>query len=476
MSTLALTGNSKQKRTILNLVSVVLILAQIVVLYFKGLELFQVIYDISNLAGYCKAFAYSFVLLLPIFAAVCLFIMSSTLKNIDETTLMISYSGSKIQKQMLTTLLQSIGGCLIMLWLFVLFVNYAWLITPFPAAFTSEVAAAGQTYFKLYGAIENVVVVLLFGCIGMACMIIAGRLNPDKSLETAQRRYGYYFCIPFIVGGLVFVLFPTIESIIYSLSTVSFDPDKGLVSNEWGLMNYEEIWMIQTSFKEKIFASLQSMVTNVPIVVIFAFFMASVLNTKFIGRGFARSVMFLPVIISSGIILSLANGDMASNLISSGDRFAATSGDTFEVTTAFQIMLEDMNLNQTLVKFIVDSVANISNIVNMSAVSIVIFIAGLQGISPSIYEASYIEGATKWEVFWKISLPMVSPLILTSVVYTIVDNFCGQNNSVVSTIHSTITKTEYDIASAMAVSYSLIIIVILMVVFAVLSKVVFYQD
>ncbi|MBQ2391430.1 MAG: sugar ABC transporter permease, partial [Clostridia bacterium] len=221
---------------------------------------------------------------------------------------------------------------------------------------------------------------------------------------------------------------------------------------------------------------LQSMVTNVPIVVIFAFFMASVLNTKFIGRGFARSVMFLPVIISSGIILSLANGDMASNLISSGDRFAATSGDTFEVTTAFQIMLEDMNLNQTLVKFIVDSVANISNIVNMSAVSIVIFIAGLQGISPSIYEASYIEGATKWEVFWKISLPMVSPLILTSVVYTIVDNFCGQNNSVVSTIHSTITKTEYDIASAMAVSYSLIIIVILMVVFAVLSKVVFYQD
>ena len=87
-----------------------------------------------------------------------------------------------------------------------------------------------------------------------------------------------------------------------------------------------------------------------------------------------------------------------------------------------------------------------------------------------------MEGATKWETFWKISLPMVSPLILLSVVYTIVDNFNGSNNEVITQIHTKVSQVAFDTASAMGVSYSLIIIAILVIVFAVLNKVVFYQD
>ena len=299
-----------------------------------------------------------------------------------------------------------------------------------------------------------------------------------KSLEAKQKISGYLFTLPFAIGSIVFVIFPMICAVIFSFATLK--NGSGFLGNDysnWGLVNFSEIWMETTSFREAILSSLSEMLYNVPVVVIFAFFMASVLNQKFKGRGFFRSVMFLPVIISAGLILSLSGDGLIASIVSSGDRFSETgSGSAIQVTDMFQTMLEDMNVADWMVKLIVNSVANISNIVSMSAISIVIFIAGLQSISPSIYEASYMEGATKWETFWKISLPMVSPLILLSVVYTIVDNFNGSNNQVIAQIHDKVNKVAFVTASAMGVSYSLIIITILVIVFAILNKVVFYQD
>ncbi|MGN0114977.1 MAG: carbohydrate ABC transporter permease [Acutalibacteraceae bacterium] len=297
-----------------------------------------------------------------------------------------------------------------------------------------------------------------------------------RSIEVKQRRYGYMFSLPFIIGALIFVIYPMILSILQSFSDVTFDPTHGLVMNFADpIANYKKIWWDELTFRDAVIAALKNMALNVPIVVIFSFFMASVLNTKFIGRGFARSVMFMPVIIASGIVSTLSNNSAAS-LLDSADRFSSTADGGVQVTTAFETLLEGMDIDPTLINFIMSAVNNISSIVTMSAVSIVIFIAGLQSISPSIYEASYIEGATKWEVFWKISLPMVSPLILLSIVWTIVDSFNSSNSYVIYLIHNNIVGTEYDVAAAMACSYSLIIVVLLLVVFAVLSKIVFYQD
>lgn len=300
------------------------------------------------------------------------------------------------------------------------------------------------------------------------------------SLEVKQRRYGYLFTLPFIIGAIVFIIFPLIVSVICSFATVKQGTGfMGYEYSNWGMVNYSKIWIENNSFAQVVLGSLKDMVTTVPVVVIFAFFMASILNAKFKGRGFFRSIMFMPVVISSGLVVSLSGDALAQQMMSgSGDRFAetASSGGAIQVTDAFQMMLEEMDIADWMIDLIVGSVSGISTIVSMSAVSIIIFISGLQSISPSIYEASYIEGATKWEVFWKISLPMVSPLILTSVVYTIVDNFNGTTNNVVTMIHNNIVSMKFDVASAMAVSYSLIILVILAIVFAVLNKIVFYQD
>ncbi len=321
----------------------------------------------------------------------------------------------------------------------------------------------------------------------------------NKSLEVAQRKYGYIFTLPFIIGGVLLVLLPLVVSIVLSFAEVKRGNAVGFAENlqqlfasgkfqflnfelsNWGLGNYEHIWLEDTNFRQVVLNSLQSMLYTVPVVVIFAFFIASVLNEKFAGRGFFRSVMFMPVIISSGLVVSLGSATgLLSQISSAGeDKFSADVGSgeaAIQVTEVFETMLVEMEIPDWIINLIVDSVSSISTIVSMAAISIVIFIAGLQSISPSIYEASYIEGATKWEVFWKISLPMVSPLILLSVVYTIVDNFNGSNNQVIGTIHSNIISVNYDIASAMAVCYSIIILLILVVVFAVLNKVVFYQD
>ena len=300
------------------------------------------------------------------------------------------------------------------------------------------------------------------------------------SLEVKQRRYGYLFTSPFIVGGVVFVLIPLVLSIVFSFATImQGEGFLGYDYSPWGFQNYNKIWVENNTFAQQLLNALESMLYNVPVVVIFSFFMASVLNTKFVGRGFARSVMFMPVIISSGLVISLSADTLASSIMQSGgDRFtetAVSSGGAIQVTEAFEIMLEEMDIASWMIDLVVGSVSG-STIVSMSAVSIVIFIAGLQSISPSIYEASYIEGATKWEVFWKISLPMVSPLILTSVVYTIVDNFNSSRSGVIYMIHEQVVKTNLDVASAMAVSYSIVILVILALVFAVLNKIVFYQD
>ncbi len=321
----------------------------------------------------------------------------------------------------------------------------------------------------------------------------------NKSLEVAQRKYGYIFTLPFIIGGVLLVLLPLVMSVVLSFAEVRRGDTVGFAENfqqlfstgkfqflnfelsNWGLGNYEQIWLEDTNFRQVVLDSLQSMLYTVPVVVIFAFFIASVLNEKFAGRGFFRSVMFMPVIISSGLVVSLGAATSLLGSISSAgeDKFASDVGSgeaAIQVTDVFETMLVEMEIPDWIINLIVDSVSSISTIVSMAAISIVIFIAGLQSISPSIYEASYIEGATKWEVFWKISLPMVSPLILLSVVYTIVDNFNGSNNHVIGTIHSNIISVNYDIASAMAVCYSIIILLILVVVFAVLNKVVFYQD
>lgn len=300
------------------------------------------------------------------------------------------------------------------------------------------------------------------------------RRGKATSFERKRQRYGYYFVFPFLLGFLLFELFPLIQSVYFSFcdltaSATSYDAS-------WvGLQHYKNILFVDPEYRKTLVSSLGNMLVNVPVAVLFSFFLASVLNQKFIGRTVARTILFLPVILSSGMIMSLSSADFFNYSMAATGNLAGGAGAT--LSGSFTAVMENLNVNAQLISFISDLVSRIYDITIMSAVPMVIFLSGLQSISPSIYEASYIEGATKWEVFWKISFPMVSSLVLVNVVYCIVDSFTSEQNAAISSIHSAMfSSAQYGQGSAMAILYFVIISLILTVVYFIINRLVFYYD
>ena len=141
------------------------------------------------------------------------------------------------------------------------------------------------------------------------------------------------------------------------------------------------------------------------------------------------------------------------------------------------LYLQELNISPQITHFIIDTVSRVYDITVMSAVPIIIFLAGLQSVSPSLFEAGYMEGATKWEIFWKISLPMVSPLILVSVVYCVIDSFTNVSNPVISRIHSSAYDSlNFGLSAAMAWSYTVLILAVLGLIYKLINRHIFYHE
>ena len=139
-----------------------------------------------------------------------------------------------------------------------------------------------------------------------------------------------------------------------------------------------------------------------------------------------------------------------------------------------QRLFSSMKVGTEIVEYVTTAINNIYGIVNRSGVQMLIFLASLQSISPAIYESCKIDGATAWETFWKITFPMISPMILVNGVYTIIDSFTTASNPVMSFI-STVYKENDVLSSAMSWIYFLIVILIVAVIASIFSAFVFYQ-
>ena len=183
-------------------------------------------------------------------------------------------------------------------------------------------------------------------------------------------------------------------------------------------------------------------------------------------------IFFLPVIMGAGIILAMEQTDYMMLLHS------APAADTTAVGgDALRNLLFQMNLPETLLEYVVSAVERIPQIIRASGVQILIFLAGLQSISPALFEAADVEGATAWERFWMITFPMMSPLILTNVVYSIIDSFTSAYNELIVLIRSTaFGGAGYGVSSAMSWIYYLAILVILGITIRIISRNVFYHE
>jgi ABC-type sugar transport system permease subunit len=293
------------------------------------------------------------------------------------------------------------------------------------------------------------------------------------SLEQKNRYYGLYFILPWFIGFLLLFMVPLISSFRYSLSNLQVS-NEGFTLEFIGLANFREALFSHESYVRMLTESVINIVVNTPLIIIFSLFFAVILNQKFHGRVLARAIFFLPVILASGIIASIENGDLMQSVVRSANDMTG-GGLSVMKNLDLTIMLLESGMSPILVEYLTGAVSRIYEIVSQSGVQILIFLAGLQSISPSLYEAAKIEGSTGYEAFWKITFPMLSPLILTNLVYTIVDSFISDQTSRL-VVDTAFKSFNFGLSAAMSWMYFGVIALILWVTTALVSRKVFYQN
>jgi len=296
-------------------------------------------------------------------------------------------------------------------------------------------------------------------------------INSKKGkLESRRGRWGYVFTFPFIIGAVLGIIYPVVLSLVYSFGEL-VPQEIGYKINFVGIENYKTLFTVDPDFTRQLVETLQNTILKVPVAIIFSFFLACVLNSEFPGRGLARTVLFLPMIISSKLVKTLLNQDIVSSEMSNKGAEEAVM-----LSDKFAEFLMSLNVGDGLADFLTSSVNDIQNLLYMSVIPTIIILAGLQLVSRSIYEASYVEGATSWEVLWKISLPMVSPLLLVSLIYCVIDSFTGVGNSIISRVgYECFTAFNFGIGSAVAWSYLIVVLLIVAVVFLIANRFVSYD-
>lgn len=297
---------------------------------------------------------------------------------------------------------------------------------------------------------------------------------PRLTRRTKLSITGYLFISPFIIGFLMFILQPLITTVRMSFSEVKIDTvNSGFILNSVGIRNYARALTEDAHFNRYLVESLEGMALQVPLVTMLSLFLAVMLNRKFPGRGAVRAVFFLPVILTSGVLLSIeANNALLASMEDTQESLEAATS----VTTYLEQIMIGIFGEMEIIDALLAAINQIYDVVIASSIQTVIFLSGLQSINGSLYEAAEIEGCTAWETFWKITFPMISPLILVNWIYGIVDYAMRSDNVLITHIESFRATLDYGFASAMSLTYSLCVVIIVGISSLIISRMVYYYD
>ena len=299
------------------------------------------------------------------------------------------------------------------------------------------------------------------------------------SLDARKARSGWLFVLPFALAFVIIYIPIIFDSIRFSFCEIIVKLGGGYRLEFVGLQNYSDALFVDANFVKTLTTGLQQLVFDIPAIVIFSLFMAILLNQKMAGRAAFRAIFFIPVILSTGLIETIDAQNTLQEYMDSTEGIAtgAKEDAASQIVSAIDInaLFSNMKVGTELVDIVVNIINNIYDIVNRSGVQMLIFLAGLQSISPAIYESCQIEGASAWETFWKITLPMISPMILVNAVYTVIDSFTTKSNKVMTYISSVYDQANQVLSSAMAWIYFLIVMLIIAAVAGLLSAYTFYQ-
>ena len=361
--------------------------------------------------------------------------------------------------------------------------------------------------------------------IGNVIMFLPRKLDDRLNNQQRKSMWGIIFVIPLLIGFVYFFVIPFVLTIVYSFSYVEkFSNVPGLTTIFVGWNNYVYVFKdftvaidyVAYTFPELLVKALIEIITDLPVILIFSLIMAVVLNSKFAGRTLVRAIFFMPVIFNSQAVdLAIESRTAMSAIISQN------TSKIFENMFSFKDFLMNANIPVVFVTFLGNASSKIYDIISYSGIQILIFLSAIQSVPRHLYEAAKMEGATQYEMFWKITFPMVSPMLLTTAVYTIVDSYTRSSfikaitkfsDAKKSTTHVAtgltgkaldtyfhyngvvyqadpdpitgepipVTEinqlTNYGIGAALSIMYSIMVILIIAIVLGILSKAVFYYD
>lgn len=278
-------------------------------------------------------------------------------------------------------------------------------------------------------------------------------------LEKREARAGYFFILPWLIGVVLFLLYPLGQSFRYMWYNIRITPT-GTKFTFVGTGNFTQIWMENPEFPQQLVTYIWQTILEVPIIVVFALMIAMMLNGKIRMRGMFRLIFFLPVIIVSGPVMNMLVSEGAASIPAMNVQSVVAALDTF--------------LPTKLAQSIGEMFSNMIMILWYSGVQILIFLSALQKVDPSLYEAAKIDGGSKWECFWKITLPTIKPMILLNAVYSVIFLSGNEQNALINMIEAAMfsgTKEKgYGYASAMAWMYAIVITLIALLFFALLGS------
>ena len=299
------------------------------------------------------------------------------------------------------------------------------------------------------------------------------------SLDKKKARAGWVFVLPFVIGFLLVYLPIIWNSIFMSFHSLHIVTGGGYTLEFVGLENYSDALFEDPLFVQTLITGMKELLFDVPAILIFSLFMAVLLNQKMAGRAVFRAIFFIPVILSTGIMESIEGQNILGTMMEGSDSIdGSEQSAASEIVSVMDIerLFYSMKIGKELVEIVAKMINEIYDIVNRSGVQMLIFLAGLQSISPAIYEACRIDGCTAWETFWKITFPMISPMILVNGIYTIIDSFTTDSNSVMKYINSVYQGSDGQVlSSAMAWMYFIIVMLMLALAAGLFSAFVFYQ-
>lgn len=278
-------------------------------------------------------------------------------------------------------------------------------------------------------------------------------MKKPAKLSIRGRHYveGYSFILIWFIGFLSFMAVPLGRSLYYSFHRMEIT-NEGLVAHYIAWENYQRAFTLDVEFVPYLLATTSAMLIEVPLILIFSMFSAILLNRSFIGRAMFRGIFFLPVIVTSGAVLEKLRDDGATQL---------------PIFLQYDLAATLINyMPAQIVLPLLQALDSLTVVMWDSGVQILIFLAGLQAVSSSLYEAAKIDGATPWESFWKITFPMITPMILVNTLFSIVNSFTKAGNEVMNIINDYVFVTaNFGYAAGLGWIYFTVIFLIIGFVF-----------